>query len=887
MHSADCRQSLVAAAVLAALAADALAAEPTAATQRPADAGKPGVLTGDLLWRPQISLTPTYDTNIFATPTAEVHDWIWTLSPTLSGETQWDRHRIRFDAGGDFGRYDEYGSEDYDDWWVNADGRFDLAPGSNLFGGLGFAREHEERGSEDATVTGDLPAAIPAKPTVYTSLNAHLGVTHRFGDLALRAGGTFERLDYDNTPSIVGTEINNDDRDRDVLGLGLRVSQRLEGTRDVFVQALWDRREYRFTPDDDGYYRDSDGYRLAVGINDQLAPGVEAEGYIGYLYQNYDDPRFDTVDGIDIGGKLSWRATDRTRGRLTLERSVNETTLAGSSSYLYTTLSGSVSHQLSDRTTLSANLGAGLAAYQDVGRDDWIYSAGVTAKYMLNRQVYVTGGYRLAIRDSNDTVGTDPSELDLYDYDRQQVFLTIGVLGYPESLDLGDDSPGSTASGESSARPASGFYVGAQAGHGFLSTTATPVGEGVGREESDHGDLGWEGGAFAGWGTRYERWYFGIEAEASASGQSWALDKDRPATGARGQGGGGTTVDRGESVSLQKNADYALSGLAGYALPGSNLLYGRIGVARAEFDVGYSATGGADTTRDSTTQNGWRAGVGSEIALRDGWFLRMDYVYTDYDELDVDFLRQSASGQLRAATEELDPRSGVFRLGVGMRFGGEPVPLNTEPRSLEGWYVGGAVGQLGLHTDVSGTLREGSSGGIPFPIDADYADYGGVGGVFAGWGLERDRWYVGIEVGADGATTEWKQPREGAGGQPDRGRGFSVARKESWGVGARVGYQLSNGPLLYGVAGLVQTRFASTWEKGENRDTWIARSDRLDGTRFGVGAELPLSEGLYLRLEYSYTDYDDLAFTTPQRNFDEVVLASNESLFRLGAVYHF
>jgi opacity protein-like surface antigen len=279
--------------------------------------------------------------------------------------------------------------------------------------------------------------------------------------------------------------------------------------------------------------------------------------------------------------------------------------------------------------------------------------------------------------------------------------------------------------------------------------------------------------------------------------------------------------------------------------------------------------------------------VGSEVPLQDGWFLRLDYAYTDYDAFDGDFLRQTGSGQLVAATEEFDPSSGVFRLGVGMRFGGSPEPVDAEPRALEGWYVGGAVGQLALRTDVSGTLREGSSGGVPFPLDADYGDYGGLGSVFAGWGLERNRWYFGIELGAEGATAEWQQPREGAGGQQDRGRGFSVARKEGWGIGARVGYHLSNGALLYGGAGLVQTRFVTTWEKGENLDTWIARSDRLDGTRFGVGAELPVTEGLFVRLDYSYTDYDDLGFSTAQRNFDEVELDSDEGLFRLGASYHF
>jgi hypothetical protein len=214
-----------------------------------------------------------------------------------------------------------------------------------------------------------------------------------------------------------------------VLGLALRLSRPLDERRDLFFQALWNQRRYDETPDAYGYYRDSDGYRLAVGLKGQLARGLEAEGYVGYLRQDYEDPRFDTVSAPDFAGKINWRTGPRTGVRLTLERSVNETTLEGSSSYLYTNLAGSVAHQLDDRTTLNANLGAGLVAYQDVGRDDWIYTAGLTARYMITRSLYVTGGYRFVRRDSNESGGVPGT--DLYDYDRQQIFLTVGLLDLP------------------------------------------------------------------------------------------------------------------------------------------------------------------------------------------------------------------------------------------------------------------------------------------------------------------------------------------------------------------------------------------------------------------------------------------------------------------------
>jgi hypothetical protein len=429
LTSAHHRPRRLAVSILAALWTGAQAADPPADATPAPDAVEAGAQGGGFIWRPQLSLTPMYDDNIYALPSHEISDWVWVVSPALSGESQWDRHRLRLDAGAELGRYDEYTTEDYDDWWVNADGRYDLGPGSNLFGGIGYSQEHEERGSPDAVAPTEALTAIDAEPTVYRALTAQGGIVHRFGENLLRAGATYERLDYDDVPSLAGTTIDNDDRDRQVFGLAVRLSRPIAERLDLFAQALWNGRRYFETPDDYGYYRDSDGYRLAVGLKGQVARGVDAEGYVGYLSQDYDDPRFDRVSTLDFAGKVNWRVDPRTRARLTLERTLNETVLEGSSSYLYTNLAGSLTYELGERTTLEARVGAGLVAYQDVGRDDWIYTAGITARYMITRSLYVTGGYRFVRRDSNESGGVPGT--DLYDYDRQQIFLTLSVLGSP------------------------------------------------------------------------------------------------------------------------------------------------------------------------------------------------------------------------------------------------------------------------------------------------------------------------------------------------------------------------------------------------------------------------------------------------------------------------
>lgn len=850
------------------LAVTAALAAPTARAQT--NDAPAGVTADGFLWRPQASVTSMYDTNIYATRANEIADTVWLLTPTLSGESQWRRHRLRVNAGADLGRYGEYASENFSDYWADVEGRYDLGPDSHLFGGLGYAREHEERGSPDNPASGVSAALVEGEPTVYDTYSADAGVTHNIGEGNLRFGGTFEHLVFqDDAP------VDNSDRDHDVYGLGVRYGHRLDAGREVFLQVLWDRRDYDQTRDDLGYARDSDGYRVGIGLKQRIGAGLDAEGFLGYLRQDYDDGRFDTLSTADFGAKLDWQIAPDTKVRLTLDRSLNETTLAGASSYLYTRLDGSVSHDLDSDITLNASLGAGLAEYQGVARDDWLYNAGFSLRRMLNRQVWVAAGYRIANRDSNVAEGEPPSAFDPYDYGRQQLYLTLGVLAYPEPRSDADVPVGAAAA---TAPPGSGAYVGGQVGYGALRTDIRPDDE-PGATPSNHGGDGWKGGLFAGYGLGLGRWYVAAELEADTADERWSADWAHPAT----------RLNRSESFAVRKESGYAASTLLGHALSGGNLFYGRLGYATADFEARHTATGGREARRESSSERGVRLGIGAEAALRDGWFVRFDYAYTDYGDFAVDHLRQPRSrGHLQPAADRYDLADGVFRLGVGMRIGGRSETAEAGTAPVDGFYAGAAIGQLALLSRVSGAFGErNDADGASFPVAADYGDFGGVGSVFAGWGIERGPWYVGVEVEAEGADVGWCQPRTGEGGSRQRGRSFSVSRKEGYGAGARVGYHLASGALVYARGGVMQTRVATSWLRGKEVEAAVVRDDRLVGTRFGAGVELPATDRLFLRLDFTRTDYGDVAFTTAQRFNDDVAIDSAENVFRVGVGYRF
>src|SRR6185437_9660395 len=70
------------------------------------DYDRPGVRVGSFIAKPTIGVNETYDSNIYATPSA-TSDFYTSLTPGISLQSDWGRHALAFNASADVsGRYD-------------------------------------------------------------------------------------------------------------------------------------------------------------------------------------------------------------------------------------------------------------------------------------------------------------------------------------------------------------------------------------------------------------------------------------------------------------------------------------------------------------------------------------------------------------------------------------------------------------------------------------------------------------------------------------------------------------------------------------------------------------------------------------------------------------
>ncbi len=362
-----------------------------------APSGKPFQLGAFLIY-PEIDATWTYDSNLYSSNTAPLGDHAWIYSPALWVQSNWARHALNFHAGADLTRYDTYGTENSDDQNISAEGRYDFSADTNVYGGAYFAREHEDRESPSAR--------NGLTPTEYFQRRYYGGFFRQFDRLSLRIAGTAQHLNYKDVNFITGggalSIINNDDRDRWQYTGGFRLGYEITPRLEPYLQVAFDNRRYDIKVDDLDYSRDSQGQRYLAGLRWNAPRQIKLDAFVGWLLQDYNDPRLKDISDAVAGVAVQWAATDKTTVSAHLDRTVEETTVTltpspglvlVSSSFLNTYGSAGVEHRFNNKLSARLNGSVSHVAYQGIPRTDDYYGATIGATYRIHRNLFLDLSY--------------------------------------------------------------------------------------------------------------------------------------------------------------------------------------------------------------------------------------------------------------------------------------------------------------------------------------------------------------------------------------------------------------------------------------------------------------------------------------------------------------
>lgn len=344
---------------------------------------------------PSITVEGGYDDNVFTDDNDEQDDFFTTITPELDLRSNWSRHQLGLNVGGELRRYLDEDSQDYDDVFADLTGRLDITRDDALQGILAARRLHEDSSSPDSVEGDDIDV------TEYAEYVTGLTYRHDFARLYTQVGADLTRQDFQDHNGI-----NEDDRDRNQyrgrVRVGLEVSPRI-GT---FIEGIADARRYDEEPNDQGTDRNSEGYAGRVGVDVDITSILFGELAIGYGHRSYSDSDLDSFGGLNADGAITWNVTDLTSLVFTGEADARETTVTvdgeDASANLRYRAGVDVWHELLRNVLLNGGVAYVRDDFEGTSRTDNTIEALAGVTYLLNRRLSLDGTYEFDTRDSDE-----------------------------------------------------------------------------------------------------------------------------------------------------------------------------------------------------------------------------------------------------------------------------------------------------------------------------------------------------------------------------------------------------------------------------------------------------------------------------------------------------
>lgn len=344
--------------------------------------------------RPQIGFAIGFTDNLFATTTNETDDSFVGFNPSINLDSTWSRHALGFSATLDHLEYSDTSSESRTNFGVGADARLDASTNVSLFGSVRLDDLTEPR-SNIASLQN------AAEPVEFSRVGGEAGLLYESGRIKVRSAVGYVTVDFDDIELSSGLIQDQDFRDRDETTLSGRFSYAVERDWALFAEAIYTDNDYNPPNIFNAFNRDSQGTIIRVGSDFELTSLLRGDIGVGYQQYEYDDPSFESVDGVSVAGNLQWFVTQLTTISGAAQRSVIDPGLVLSNAAVETSVSARADHELRRNVILTGEARFTNFDFESIDRDDDRISAKLAATWKINPNIWLDGSYELTDQSSN------------------------------------------------------------------------------------------------------------------------------------------------------------------------------------------------------------------------------------------------------------------------------------------------------------------------------------------------------------------------------------------------------------------------------------------------------------------------------------------------------
>lgn len=368
-------------------------------TQRVDESYQPrGIEMGKFLLFPAIEMDTSWTNNVFATTDDTKSDRFIRVTPSMRLRSRFTRHELNLYGELEKFAFDRYTNDDRLNGTVTADGKLDIEKGWEATGSISYVDRAEDRSSPDVT-QGLHPA------NTYT-LSGQAGTRLQQGRMLYQAGLSISEIDIANAMRANGQVIDNSGRDRTEYEATGRIGYEIFPNYYALAEGAVNSRDYDKAIPGTNFKRSSDGYRIESGVGIDVTDLIRGDFLVGYMAQNYDDPRFSDPSGFSFRARFNWTPSRLTVIAPSLERTVQETVRTGSSGIVRTAAGLTVRHEFA-RNFVGTFIGnVAYENYEASSDNSWSYDARLRGIYALTREFYVGGEMRYRQRDTDSGISS-------------------------------------------------------------------------------------------------------------------------------------------------------------------------------------------------------------------------------------------------------------------------------------------------------------------------------------------------------------------------------------------------------------------------------------------------------------------------------------------------
>lgn len=393
----------------------AIGSEAVAVTNRPQTGYEAiGIPLGSFRLFPTVAASAGYDDNLYASSRLKVSDGFVSLVPKATLRSQWARHSLNVVADGLVRRYFSQKSENYEQYGIAVNGQVDVGPRTTVSALTSLGRRVETRGQDGDTFIG-------GDPISYRQFLLSADGTQELGRFKVAAGIDYADYTY-NSVRFNGTEVDLSFRDSKSLVGSLQVNYRISPAISAFVSGNVNQLRYPNEPllaD-----RDSNGYALLGGVAFGLSSVLTGDVGLGYIRQNFDNPIFERVSGLNYRASLRWNVTELTTITGKLNRSIQRAPVIGAAGIVSTQASLMADHELRRNIILQGGLTYVVGTYSGLSRQNKRIGANASVRYLINRNLTAT----LSDNFSHQSTGDDsslPNDFIGQPYSRNTILLAL------------------------------------------------------------------------------------------------------------------------------------------------------------------------------------------------------------------------------------------------------------------------------------------------------------------------------------------------------------------------------------------------------------------------------------------------------------------------------